>query len=157
MAPAAVALWQRPATSAPRMPGMGRRWSMRAMTLLSAGALGVHELRYLAAYGGDAARALDHQGHAYLALATPLVGGLLAVVLARVLVGVAVGRACDGALVRLGRTWAVAAACLVAVYTTQELVEGVLAPGHPAGVGGVFGHGGWLAMPLAVLVGAVVA
>ena len=35
--------------------------------------------------------------------------------------------------------------------------EGALAEGHPAGVAGVVGHGGWLAIPLALAVGALVA
>src|SRR5215218_3807227 len=47
--------------------------TLRAMALLAPGTLAVHELRYLAAYGGDAQPSLDHQGHAYLAALTPLV------------------------------------------------------------------------------------
>jgi hypothetical protein len=43
----------------------------------------------------------------------------------------------------------------LAIYGAQELLEGLLAAGHPAGVEGVFGHGGWAAAPLAGLVAAV--
>ena len=43
---------------------------------------------------------------------------------------------------------------LVAIYVLQELLEGLFASGHPTGAGGVVGHGGWLALPLAVAFGA---
>jgi len=125
------------------------------MALLAPGALGVHELRYLFAYGGDAQRTLDHQGHAYLAALTPLVSLLLAGALARLLVGLASGRRGRprGSWRRL---WAAATGALVAIYCCQELLEGSLSAGHPGGLAGVFGHGGWLAFPLAVVAGLLV-
>src|ERR1019366_4753159 len=43
---------------------------------------------------------------------------------------------------------------LVAIYATQELLEELLASGHPGGVAGVFGHGGWWAVPVAAIVAA---
>src|SRR3954451_5032365 len=46
---------------------------LRCFALLGAGALALHELRYLIAYGGDAGRALDDQGHGYLGTAAALV------------------------------------------------------------------------------------
>ena len=45
------------------------------------------------------------------------------------------------------------AAILVATFTTQELLEGLLASGHPAGIEALFGHGGLVVLPLALLFG----
>ena len=53
--------------------------------------------------------------------------------------------------------WLVCAAALVAIYVTQELLEGLFATGHPAGLVGVFGYGGWWSVPAALAVGLVLA
>ena len=50
--------------------------------------------------------------------------------------------------------WLLAWAGLVAIYATQELLEELLASGHPGGVAGVLGHGGWWAVPVAAIVAA---
>jgi hypothetical protein len=50
------------------------------------------------------------------------------------------------------RLWATTGAGLVAIYSLQELLEGFLADGHPAGFAGIFGHGGWWAVPAAAAV-----
>jgi hypothetical protein len=41
------------------------------------------------------------------------------------------------------------------VYFAQELAEGALASGHPTGLVGVLGASGWLALPLAMALGAL--
>lgn len=43
------------------------------------------------------------------------------------------------------------------IYCGQELLEGFLAAGHPAGLAGILGHGGWIAAPVAVSVGGALA
>jgi hypothetical protein len=53
--------------------------------------------------------------------------------------------------------WIVCAGCLIAIYVVQELLEGLLATGHPLGFAGVFGYGGWWAVPAALCVGLVLA
>ncbi len=53
--------------------------------------------------------------------------------------------------------WLLCAACLVAVYTTQEFLEGLFATGHPGGLAGIFGYGGWWSIPAALAVGLVLA
>jgi hypothetical protein len=117
----------------------------------------VHELRYLAGYGGDAGRALARQGHGYLDAVTAGVALALVAALAVLLAALVRG----AGPWRPGRSWRVrwlaASAALLAVYTVQELVEGALSPGHPAGLAGVAGHGGWVAVVLALALGAVVA
>jgi hypothetical protein len=53
--------------------------------------------------------------------------------------------------------WLACAACLVAIFAAQETLEGLFATGHPAGLAGIFGYGGWWAIPAALCVGFVLA
>jgi hypothetical protein len=130
---------------------------VRGIALLSAGALGVHELRFLAACG-DAQAACGSPGHAYLALAGPLAGMLLAVALGGLLGELLrPGRSGTARAPSFGARWAACAVALVAVYSVQELVEALATPGRAAGVAAVLGSGGWWALVFAVLVGAIVA
>lgn len=119
--------------------------SFRAGALLAAGSLAVHELRYLADYGGAGKVA----GHGYLAWLAPLVALILAA-------------ACGAWLGRLGRsdrgpgatvTWLGASVSLALIYSVQETIEGLTAAGHP----GVLAHGGWIAVPIAMAVGGLIA
>lgn len=138
---------------------MGReRDTLRAAALLVTAWWAVHQLRYLLAYGAGASGELARQGHAYLMAATPALGALVALAAARVLVRAAC--APPGRSVRAQRLlalWPACAATILGLYVAQETVEGALASGHPAGIAGVLGHGGWLAVPLAILAGLVVA
>jgi hypothetical protein len=127
---------------------------LRCFALLGAAALGLHELRYVIAYGGGADRALAGQGHAYLDAAGAVVALALVSALAVLVASVVRGRR---GVARFTVRWPVASAGLLAIYIVQELAEGMVASGHPAGVEGVFGHGGLVAVPLAVALGAAVA
>ena len=131
---------------------------LRCFALLGAGALGLHELRYLIGYGGDAGHALAEQGHGYLDGVTAVVALTLVAALAALVAALVRG---PGAAQRPPRRWRVrwlaCSGALLAVFTLQELVEGGLSPGHPAGLAGVAGGGGWIAVPLALAIGAVVA
>jgi hypothetical protein len=122
------------------------RLSLRAGAMLAAGSLAVHELRFLAGYGGEGAVG----GHDYLDWLAPLLALALAaacgVWLARV--GRAAGRQPGPAL-----TWLGASAALVATYVAQETIEGLTSPGHP----GLLTHGGWIVVPAALAVGALLA
>jgi hypothetical protein len=117
--------------------------------LLAAAALGVHELRYVLAFGDGAGGRLAAEGHAYLSWLSPLVGGLVALAAAGFVHAVAGGRGALRAPVRLGRLWLACAAALALTYVAQESLEGLVAAGHPSGVTGVLGHGGWIALALA--------
>ena len=121
--------------------------------LLSAGAFGVHQLRYALAYGGDAGSALAGSGHGYLAFVEPLIGLALAFALAHAVWRIVGGGRARGISRR--RLAALLALTLLLVYTGQELVEGELAAGHASGLTGVFGSGGWIAVPVALLMGGV--
>ncbi|HEX6459829.1 MAG TPA: hypothetical protein VF032_12985 [Thermoleophilaceae bacterium] len=142
------------------MPSLG--WRIRAGALIALGALGVHDIRYLLAYGSGAGHELSLQGHGYLRLATPLVAGLVvlaaAAFAARVMRAYAVGEEGERrALPSTRRLWGFASALLVCVYASQEWVEGTLASGHPGGIGAPFSHGGWVAIPLALVIGLLIA
>jgi len=129
----------------------------RGIALVPAAGMLVHELRYLLAYGGGADRALSEQGHAYLSSLTPWVVFLLAATLGAFLGRLArawrLGEAEDHSAASPFVVWLAAAMGLVAIYTGQELLEGLLASGHPPGLVGVFGDGGWWAIPAALFVG----
>jgi hypothetical protein len=134
------------------------RDTLRAAALVAAGWYAVHQLRYLLAYGSGTGDALHREGHAYLGLAGPVLGVLLALVLARLIVRAAAapaGRSARSQRLRL--LWPACAGAIVALYAVQEAAEGALAAGHPAGLEGVFGHGGWIAVPLTILAGLAVA
>jgi hypothetical protein len=140
--------------------------TLRAALLMPLAAMTVHQLRYYLVFGPHAAGRLAREGHAYLATLEPFV--LLVATLA---VGAFVGRlarAFGGRAEWANRsratpgtallwTWLLCACALLALYCGQELAEGALASGHPAGVAGILGHGGFIAVPLAALVGGLLA
>jgi hypothetical protein len=127
----------------------------RAIAVLALGAFALHQLRYLVAFGGDAGRALDAQGHAYLAQVLPVLAALallaLAVTVLRPLLAPeSIARSGAGSRLRPALA---CAGVLLAAFACQELAEGLLAGGHPGGLAALYAEGGWLALPLAVLLG----
>jgi hypothetical protein len=124
-------------------------------------AFAVHQLRYLLAFGAGASGELQRQGHSYLHSAVPWL--VLALGLTAGAFLSALGRALAGqrSLPRYGFSllglWLTCTTCLVAIYTCQELLEGLFATGHPGGLNGVFGYGGWWAIPASLCVGLVLA
>jgi hypothetical protein len=128
---------------------------------MPAAALSVHQLRFALAFGGNAGAALEQQGHAYMHSLVPwlllLVGAAVGGFLWAAGRAVAGQRSVPRYVVSLGALWLLCTACLIGIYVTQELAEGVFATGHPAGLAGVFGYGGWWSIPAAVCVGLVLA
>lgn len=132
--------------------------ALRVFALLGAGALAVHELRFLAGWGSDAGSHLTSHGHSYLSFATALSALLLIVAFGVFLTGLARGgEPARDRRVGLWSLWLLASVALLAIYTSQELIEGAVAPGHPDGLAGAFGAGGWTALPLAGFFGVLVA
>ncbi|MGH2847000.1 MAG: hypothetical protein ACRDL0_13445, partial [Thermoleophilaceae bacterium] len=125
---------------------------LRASAGFACGALCLHQLRYLAGYGGDTGAALAREGHGYLGLVGPLVALLCAVALGQFAVALQRGARADRRR-SLTALWPLAAAGLLAVYLVQESLEGVLA----GGLAGLFGAGGWTAAPIAIVVGLTIA
>lgn len=142
-------------------PTRDGRFDGRGLLLLPAAAIAVHQLRYWLAYGPRASAQLAAQGHSYLHSLVPwamfalaAAGGLF---LRRLATAARTGRPGGG----VGRRsvvglWLLSWAGLVAVYATQEALETLMATGHPGGWAGVFGHGGWWAVPAAAVVAAAV-
>jgi len=135
--------------------------SLARVALVPPAALAVHQLRYLLAFGGNAGVELSRQGHSYLHSVVPWIVLVIGVGIGAFLW--ALGRALGGRLsvprytLSLAALWLVCSVCLVVIYVTQESLEGVFATGHPGGIAGVFGSGGWWSIPAALCVGLVLA
>jgi hypothetical protein len=136
------------------------RWVARA-AVVPVAAFAVHQLRYLLAYGGAAGAELQRQGHSYLHSLVPWIVLLLGLAVGGFLVGLGRAMAGQRSLPRYGLSlvglWLTCALCLVVIYVSQEFLEGLFATGHPAGLAGIFGYGGWWAVPAASCVGLVLA
>jgi hypothetical protein len=139
---------------------MAVRFLARA-AVVPAGALAVHQLRFLLAFGAGANAQLARQGHSYLHSLVPWIVLLLGVGVGAFLR--ALGRALGGHrsvpcyTLSLAALWVACAAGLLAIYVSQELLEGLFATGHPAGLAGIFGYGGWWSIPATACVGLVLA
>lgn len=129
--------------------------------VVPAAAIAVHQLRYVLAFGPSAGIELQRQGHSYLHSLAPWIVVALAWAVGAFLSGL--GRALSGHTtvprygLSLAALWMVCATSLVAIYSGQEFLEGLLTTGHPAGLAGIFGYGGWWAIPAALCVGLVLA
>jgi hypothetical protein len=143
------------------LPGTRRIARLTPVALMPAGALAVHELRYLLAYGPHASAALQQQGHAYLHSLIPWIVLSLGLVLggfAR-----ALGRAWSGQrswsryAISFTGLWLVCTVSLLVIYAGQETLEALFATGHPGGWVGIVGFGGWWAVPASLCVGLVLA
>jgi hypothetical protein len=130
----------------------------RSGALLLLGALAVHQLRYLLSYGSGAPQELSRQGHAYLADVVPVIAVLALALVAGSLLASAAARARrlrpSSSLARMTLLFALS---LLAIFSIQELIEGALSAGHASGLGAVVAGGGWIAMPLALFIGAICA
>jgi hypothetical protein len=122
--------------------------------LLLVGSVAVHQLVY-----GLAGVAPDKHAHAYLAWLTPALFALLVLGVAEL--ALRVGRAHrDAAAPPRGRAlWPVVSALLLAIFVAQETAETFLAgEGHAHALHDlVVGHGLWTALPVSLVVGAVLA
>jgi len=123
------------------------------VTVVAAGTIAVHQLRYLVGYAGDASQALHDQGHAYMAGLLPV----LALLAGLTVVGTIAGGLAGTRSMAVSRSPAIrvllyAGAILVA-FGTQELLEGIAFAGHPSGLAAVAANGGFVAIPLALVVG----
>ena len=129
--------------------------------LMPAGAFAVHQLRYWLAFGSHAGVELAAQGHSYLRSVVPWIVLLIGLSVGAFLL--AFGRALGGRCsvprytLSFAALWLICAACLVGIYMTQEFLEGLFATGHPGGLVGIFGYGGWWSIPAALAVGLVLA
>jgi hypothetical protein len=128
---------------------------VRLAAVLALGAFALHQLRYLIAFGGSSSAELARQGHSYMADALPVLAVFALSALLATLIRSRFGPALSRA--PLARRAATLALALLAIYVTQESLEGLLAAGHPGSVGVVLAAGGWLAFPLALVLGVLAA
>jgi hypothetical protein len=130
------------------------------LLLVPAAALLVHQLRYTLAYGSQAGAQLAATGHSYQHSLIPWVILTLGIGLSSFLrrAARAMRSGETGPFARLSTfgLWAVTAAGLIVIYALQESLEEQYASGHPTGLTGIFGHGGWWAVPAAAVVALVV-
>jgi hypothetical protein len=141
-----------------RRPG---RYSFRVRVrstgplLVPAAALAVHQARYTLAYGSRANAELAAQGHSYLNSVVPwtilALGVAATAFLRRVARALRTGETAPPAARSTAGLWALTTVGLIGIYAVQETLEGIVASGHPGGAAGVFGHGGWWAIPAAAL------
>ncbi|HEY3944488.1 MAG TPA: hypothetical protein VGL78_04610 [Solirubrobacteraceae bacterium] len=131
------------------------------IALMPAAAFAVHQLRYWLAFGNQAGMELQRQGHSYLHSVVPWLVLLIALATGAFLraLGNAFGgrRSLPRYTTSFAAMWLLCAASLVAIYATQEFLEGLFATGHPGGLVGIFGFGGWWSIPAAAAVGLVLA
>jgi hypothetical protein len=136
---------------------LGRRHGSiaRSAALIALAALGVHQLRYLLAYGGGAHGELARQGHDYLFGALPILAGFAIATLAAGLLRAAITSSPSPALASARTRAVIYAAGILAVFVVQETTEGVLFAGHASGFAAAVAAGGWLALPLALAFGSL--
>jgi len=126
------------------------------LLLIPAAALVVHQARYTLAYGVRANSELAAQGHSYLHSLVPwtilALGVGASLFLRRLARAARTGQ--SGTFTRLSAValWSVTSLGLIAIYAVQETLEALSVSGHPGGASGVFGHGGWYAVPAAAVV-----
>lgn len=124
-----------------------RTHPLRALALLGAGAVAIHQLRYAIAYGNTAPQELAAH-HAYFDLALPGVATVFVVALAGVLIRIARGRAAaPHRRTSLAALWLCCALALGTIYGVQETLEGA----------GALASGGWIGFALAFPAGLLVA
>jgi hypothetical protein len=159
--PAGGANRPRSALMSRQMPRGRHRHGIGRVALLPPAAYAVHQLRYLLAYGGRASTMLRATGHSYLHSVVPWLVALIALAVGSLLYRA--GRACATRAaprsrhVSFGALWALCALALITIFACQETLEGIFATGHPGGWSAVFGDGGWWAVPMAVVIGLVLA
>jgi hypothetical protein len=126
------------------------------LLLIPAAALLVHQARYTLAYGSRANAELAAQGHSYLHSLVPwsilALGVGATAFLRRVARAARTGEAGSYSRRSDSALWLLTTGGLIAIYAVQEFLEGLTMSGHPAGVSGVLGHGGWWAVPVSAVV-----
>lgn len=131
------------------------------IALLPAGAFAVHQLRYLLAFGGEAGLMLRQQGHSYLHSVVPWLVLLIALAVGAFLRSLGSAFSDQTSAPRFTVSfmglWLACSAALICIYVCQESLEGLLVTGHPGGLIGIFGFGGWWSIPAAACVGLVLA
>lgn len=135
---------------------MNVRLRPSSLLLMPAAAMVVHQARFTLAYGSRANAELAAQGHSYLHSVVPWTILALGIGASSFLrrAAHAAHTGDSGSLTRLSAAglWSIATTSLFGIYVVQEILEGLTFSGHPGGVSGVLGHGGWWAIPASAVV-----
>jgi hypothetical protein len=124
--------------------------NIRLAAILAVGAFVLHQLAYLVAGGSSPA---ELAGHAYMTdLLAPIAVLVLAAAVATLIRGT---EGASSTRAPLGRRITIFTAALLSIYLGQECLEAVMTAGHPWGVGAILTGGGWIALPLALSIGAL--
>jgi hypothetical protein len=110
----------------------------RTASAIALGAFAVHQLRYLAGLGHGP----NGSEHSYLSVVLPV----LIVLAASSAVGATAAALASGRAGRRTPGWAFCSAALLVIFCAQETAEGI----------SPFAHGGWAAVPIAILIGRLV-
>jgi hypothetical protein len=125
------------------------------LLLIPAAALVVHQARYSLAYGARANAELAAQGHSYLYSVVPwtifALGIGASLFLRRAARAARTGESGTFTRTSAAALWSITTVALVGIYAVQESLEALEVSGHPGGVSGVVGHGGWWAVPAAAV------
>jgi hypothetical protein len=124
--------------------------NVRLAAILAVGAFALHQLRYLIAPGVSSGELAAHD---YM---TDLLAPIAVMVLAGVLATLI--RGTEGASptrTPIGRRMTVFAVALFAIYVGQESLEAIVTSDHAGSLVATLTGGGWLALPLAVVIGAL--
>ncbi|MDQ5894768.1 MAG: hypothetical protein QG596_1029 [Actinomycetota bacterium] len=126
---------------------------LSALALLTSGAFGLYELRSLATFQGHID---DRSGSAVqevLAAFAPALSLLIAAgLLLLVVATVSFSFRCRSTPVKASRMALVGLAAAVHIFGSQELLQIAIGDGHAIGLHGLFAHGGWVLVPLVVVV-----
>ncbi len=129
----------------------------RSAALIALAELAVHQLRYQLAYGSQAHTELARQGHSYLFGALPILVAFAVATVGAGVVRAAAGKAPRSPIAAPRARAVLYAVGIAAAFAIQELTEGLLFAGHASGAAAVFAAGGWLALPLALVLGGLCA
>src|SRR3954447_17129602 len=120
---------------------------VRLAAILAVGAFALHQLRFLIAPPAAPT------GHGYMTeLLAPIAVLVLAAAMATLIRGT---EGASPARAPLGRRIAVFPVALLAIYLGQEFLEAMLTSGHPSSPAAVLAGGGLIALPLALVIGAL--
>src|SRR6478609_3453876 len=125
--------------------------SIRLAAILAVGAFALHQLRYLLTIGSSGE--LAQVGHHYMADLLPPIAVLVLAAAVATLIRGTEGASPSGT--PLTHRITLFAGALLAIFVGQECLEGIIAVGHPAGPATLVANGGWLALPLALGIGAL--
>lgn len=121
--------------------------------LLFVGAYGAFELRNLATLHNHSGESSSHALGGWIVAVAPLLSLLLGVGLVFLLVATAtLSKRSRARGTGLRRLTIVCLLALAHVYACQELLQIALGDGHAVGLHGLFDHGGWVFVPVALLI-----